>query len=307
MEFINYKIQLENFYGPLDLLLHLVRESELDPLRIPIAKVTDQYLTYLEMMHKLDINLAGEFLVMASTLMEIKSRTLVPIYADEDEAEEEADPKFELIRRLLEYKRYKDLSVKLRSLMEFQAKTFTRPRFGRTEELKNKITEEQTTKEEEPQVELDMWQIVKSFAKLSKEIVLDTPNFILYDDIPIERVIEGILQELEKKGEVSFRGLLSLSPDGAKDAATLRRYKLDMVRNFLATLELARRKSIEVVQESDFADIKIRIKAIPAEPPSQETQTETIPPANSPEELPQENTEHESHERRSDRETKVIG
>jgi segregation and condensation protein A len=255
MDFINYKIQLENFYGPLDLLLHLVRESELDPLRIPIAKVTDQYLTYLEMMHKLDINLAGEFLVMASTLMEIKSRTLVPIYADEEDADEEADPKFELIRRLLEYKRYKDLSVKLRALMEFQSKTFTRPVYRDTpiEQPADGETDKESPKEEDPQVELDMWQLVKSFAKLSKEIVLDTPGFILYDDIPIEKVIEGILQELEKKGELSFRNMLSLNPD-----------KMNMVRNFLATLELARRKSIEVIQENDFADIKIRFKPSPA-------------------------------------------
>jgi len=257
MDFINYKIQLENFYGPLDLLLHLVKESELDPLRIPIAKVTDQYLTYLEMMHKLDINLAGEFLVMASTLMEIKSRTLVPIYADEEEAEEEADPKFELIRRLLEYKRYKDLSVKLRALMEFQSKTFTRPGYRDTpiETPTDGATDKESPKEEDPQVELDMWQLVKSFAKLSKEIVLDTPTFILYDDIPIEKVIEGILQELGKKGELSFRSMLSLNPD-----------KMNMVRNFLAALELARRKSIEVIQENDFDDIKIRFKAVPAEP-----------------------------------------
>jgi segregation and condensation protein A len=183
MEFINYKIQLENFYGPLDLLLHLIRENELDPLRIPISKVTDQYLTYLEMMQKLDINLAGEFLVMASTLMEIKSRTLVPIYAPEAEAEEEQDPKFELIRRLLEYKRYKDLSAKLRQLMEFQSKTFARSRLGRAEELKNERTEElkdgDTEKQtEEPEVELDIWQLVKSFAKVSREIVLDTPTAI---------------------------------------------------------------------------------------------------------------------------------
>ncbi|MEK7309462.1 MAG: segregation/condensation protein A [Planctomycetota bacterium] len=278
MEFINYKIQLENFYGPLDLMLHLVRESELDPLRIPIAKVTDQYLTYLEMMQKLDINLAGEFLVMASTLMEIKSRTLVPIYADEEEAEEEADPKFELIRRLLEYKRYKDLSVKLRALMELQSKTFTRPIHRlpdvMTEQPKDGGAEKQ--KEEESQVELDMWQLVKSFAKLSKEIVLDTPTSILYDDIPIEKVIEGILRELEKKGEVSFRDMLALKPD-----------RMNLVRNFLATLELARRKSIEVIQENDFEDIKIRIKPAGsekklAEQTTTEEQHPEINPAGNP-------------------------
>jgi len=306
MDIINYKIQLENFYGPLDLLLHLIRENELDPLRIPIAKVTDQYLTYLEMMHKLDINLAGEFLVMASTLMEIKSRTLVPIYADEEEAEEEADPKFELIRRLLEYKRYKDLSVKLRQMMELQSKTFTRPVYRDTpiEKTADGATDQESPKEEDPQVELDMWQLVKSFAKLSKEIVLDTLTSILYDDIPIEKVIEGILQELEKKGEVSFRSLLAQKPD-----------RINLVRNFLATLELARRKSIEVVQENDFEDIKIRIKpahtepdehhndhepqlrrseCVPNEPVNQEPQTKAMPTADSPNDSPQYNTEHES-------------
>ena len=140
--------------------------------------------------------------------------------------------------------------------MELQSKTFIRPIHRlpdvMTEQPKDGGTEKQ--KEEESQVELDMWQLVKSFAKLSKEIVLDTPTSILYDDIPIEKVIEGILRELEKKGEVSFRDMLALKPD-----------RMNLVRNFLATLELARRKSIEVIQENDFEDIKIWIKPAGAE------------------------------------------
>jgi segregation and condensation protein A len=262
MDFINYKIQLENFYGPMDLLLHLIRENELDPLRIPVARVTDQYLTYLEMMQKLDINLAGEFLVMASTLMEIKSRTLVPLYAGEEETEEEeADPKFELIRRLLEYKKYKDLSIRLRQMMELQARTFPSP--GYRDAPAEKAPDDQAAPEKPPEeikVELDMWQLVKSFAKLSKEITLDAPTAILYDDIPIDKIIEGILQELEKKGEISFREMLARNTRLPADAPELRRQRINVVRNFLATLELARRKSIEIVQENDFEDIKIRLK-----------------------------------------------
>lgn len=152
--------------------------------------------------------------------------------------------------------------------MEFQSKTFARPGCRDTpmETPIDGAPDKESPKEEDPQVELDIWQLVKSFAKLSKEIVLDTPTFILYDDIPIEKVIEGILQELEKKGELSFRSMLALDMDDVKDATALRRHKMNMVRNFLATLELARRKSIEVIQENDFEDIKIRFKAVPAEP-----------------------------------------
>lgn len=261
MEALNYKIQLENFYGPLDLLLHLIRENELDPLKIPVAKVTDQYLTYLEMMQKLDINLAGEFLVMAATLMEIKSRALVPVYADEDEEEAEADPKFELIRRLLEYKKYKDLSVRLRQLLELQSRTFGRPAWRKIESEAPAAGDAQSAPEAaEPEMELDMWQLVKSFAKLSKEISLETPAALIYDDIPIAKIIEAIMDELKQKGELSFRAMMALGKKEPADDSGLRRQRLNTVRNFLATLELARRESIEVAQENDFADIKIRIK-----------------------------------------------
>jgi segregation and condensation protein A len=253
IEITDYKIQLESFYGPLDLLLHLIRENELDIYDIPIARVTSQYLSYLEMMSKLDINLAGEFLLMASTLMEIKARMLVPAY-EEEETEEPEDPRFELVRRLLEYKKYKDIAAKFRGLMELQSQTFPRPYLPLDD--KNEEGEEV----QEIKVELESWQLVKTYARLTKEIILDISTSILYDDIPIERIIEDIMEKLKQKSELFFRDLLpkrlsSVQPDHASQ----KKERLNVVRNFLATLELARRQSIEVYQEKDFADIKLKL------------------------------------------------
>ncbi|MFH1231425.1 MAG: segregation/condensation protein A [Planctomycetota bacterium] len=267
MEITDYKIQLENFYGPLDLLLHLIKENELDIYNIPITRVTAQYLNYMEMMSKLDINLAGEFLLMASTLMEIKARMLVPAYEEEEEIEEPEDPRFELVRRLLEYKKYKDIAVRLRGLMDIQSKTFPRPYLS----LDNKSIENEEIQEIE--IELESWQLVKTYARLTKEIVLDISTSILYDDIPIERIIEGIMGQLKRKGEVFFRDLIAIPVSvpmniginrDANSTATLgpvskRKERLNVVRNFLATLELVRRQSIDVYQEKDFADIKLKL------------------------------------------------
>jgi segregation and condensation protein A len=236
MEIIDYKVQLENFYGPLDLLLYLIKENELNIYDIPISRVTEQYLNYLEMMRKLDINLAGEFLVLASTLMEIKARMLVPVYEDDETADEEPeDPRFELVKKLLEYKKYKDVSVKLRHLLEQQAQTFPRPY------IKPDVPEP-----DEIQVELDLWQLVRAFARLNKEIILDIPISLLYDDIPLEKIIEGIIERLKEKKEVLFSELVKQG-------------RIDIVRNFLATLELARRQSVEIEQKNDFEDIRIKL------------------------------------------------
>jgi len=273
MEIIDYKIQLENFYGPLDLLLHLIKENELDIYNIPIARVTAQYLNYMEMMAKLDINLAGEFLLTASTLMEIKARMLVPAY--EEETEEPEDPRFELVRRLLEYKRYKDIAVKLRGLIEIQLKTFSRPRPDVTSLTPNAFGVGASGLSTAPDlirgdtgsgVELECWQLVKTYARLTKEIILEIPVSVLYDDIPIERIIESIMERLRQKGEVLFRDLIAGATRSrytigtAKDPTSdKRKERLNVIRNFLATLELSRRQSIEIYQEKDFADIKLKL------------------------------------------------
>jgi len=242
MEIMDYKLQLENFYGPMDLMLHLVKENELNIYDIPIARVTEQYLSYMEIMKKLDINLAGEFIVMASTLMQIKARTLVPVYADEEEEEEDEDPRFELVRRLLEYKKYKDFAVRFRVLMDFQSKTSPRP-YTKLE------TGAEDDESAEKKVELEMWPLVKTYARITKEINLEMPISLLYTDIPIETVIDGIMALLEQKKELLFT-----------DLPRRERSNLSLVRNFLAVLEMARKKAIAVTQEKDFADIKIRFR-----------------------------------------------
>src|SRR3989338_5253833 len=117
---MTYKVKLEVFEGPLDLLLYLIKKEEIDIYDIPIAKITDQYLEYLELMKLLDLTIAGEFLVMAATLMHIKSRMLLPPDQLEEAGEEEADPRTELVRRLLEYRKFKEAAQDLSQMESHQ-------------------------------------------------------------------------------------------------------------------------------------------------------------------------------------------
>src|SRR3989338_9239973 len=123
---MSYRVKLEIFEGPLDLLLYLIKKEELEIHDIPIAKITEQYLEYLELMKILDLNIAGEFLVMAATLMHIKSRMLLPPEAIAPEEEEEEDPRAELIRKLLEYKKFKEAAGQLSVMEREQSKVFVR-------------------------------------------------------------------------------------------------------------------------------------------------------------------------------------
>ena len=144
----DYRVNLDIFAGPLDLLLYLVRKEEVDIYDIPLAKITDQYLQYAEMLKQFDIDLAGDFLVMAATLMEIKSAMLLPRVEPEDMAAEEAgDPRAELIRQLLEYKKFKDAA----NLLDAAAAT-QKQRHGRPTSLVEKL-------EPDAEPELDMDQI----------------------------------------------------------------------------------------------------------------------------------------------------
>jgi segregation and condensation protein A len=241
----DYKVQLENFYGPFDLLLYLVREEELNIYDIPIARITDQYLSYLEMMKKLDIDVAGEFMVVAATLMEIKSRTLLP--GEEEEGPEEADPRFELIRKLIEYKKYKDRAKLLNTLIENHSRTFPRPPL-----------EIETQPSDEPLVELDLWALAKSFARLIKETALETSTTLIYDDVPLEVFIQSIMELLRRKPVISFSELVRdhQNPPASQSKAADR---LNILKNFLATLELAHQKKVNVQQEKDFGEIIISL------------------------------------------------
>jgi len=236
LESSGHKIQLENFYGPLDLLLYLIKESELNIYNIPIASIADQYISYIQTMQKLDINLAGEFLVMASKLMLIKSRSLVPA-AEEQGEEEEEDPSIELIRKLIEYKKFKDRAKELEKLYLERAKRLGRPELaveedGKKVELRN----------------LDLWNLVLMYSRLSKQISLDTKISILYSDIPIEVFIKNILEMLSKKKNASFIELVGDRKDKSK-----------VIGTFLALLELTKEQKIRSTQMDDKSDINIEL------------------------------------------------
>ncbi|MFA5794402.1 MAG: segregation/condensation protein A [Candidatus Brocadiia bacterium] len=248
MEILDHKITLSNFYGPMDLLLYLIREDELNIYDIPISRVTEQYLNYLALMEKLNIEIAGEFLVMASTLMEVKARLLVPP-PEEDLEEEEADPRFELIRRLLEYKKFKDLSARLRECMAIASRTSCRPYFDLAQLTPDA---EKESAEEKPVVELDLWNLARTFSRISQEIILDVPSSIIYDDIPIEKFMGMIIERLKQKGEMSFLDLLANQPE---------QKRFYTLKNLIASLELVRLQQIDMEQERDFGDIKLRLRA----------------------------------------------
>ncbi len=241
---VDYKVRIETYYGPLDLLLHLIKEQELDILNIPIARVAEQYVKYLDMMEKLDINVAGEFLVMATTLMEIKSRTLAPRSVEEEE-EDDGDPRLELIQQLLQYKRYKDLAREFGRLGDARERMFARPKWRL-----------EAVAPEDEEVEISAFDLAAAWARISKVTRIDGLEKILYDDVPIEAVIEAMFEAVKAKGEINFRDLV---PDRTNPYKT--------VSHFLATLELAKQQRVTLEQTEDFADIRITLKPEAPPPP----------------------------------------
>jgi segregation and condensation protein A len=242
---LDYKISLENYYGPLDLLLHLVREQEIDIEKVSLARVAEQYCRYLDMMKSLDINLAGEFLVMAATLMAIKARALVPEPAPE-EAEEE-DPSLELIRKLIEYRKFKERARLLGLRAEERARRFARgvPREEAPPPIGGEGEAQAAAPGAPPPKDLDLWPLVTSFAALTRQLRLDVPMSILYADVPIERFMEMVLERLRKAGRMAFAELA-----GTAD-------KMKVVGTFLAVLYLAKEQRVTLEEEGGGIQVGI--------------------------------------------------
>ncbi len=243
-----YRVNLEIFAGPLDLLLYLVRKDEVDIYDIPIASITEQYIEYIEILRKLDIDIAGEFLVMAATLMEIKSAMLLPsVEASEQGEEEDIDPRRELVRQLLEYKKFKDAANLLDEQAQQQSMRFIRP-----DAILSHI-------KPNAEPELDMEQVsVWTLLEMFDTIMQQTGRYQNYehitDDTPIDLYQIEILHRLQEEGPMTFENIF-------KD----RENKLVMVGLFLGMLELIREGLIWVQQEEDD---QIYIKAltdVPAE------------------------------------------
>ncbi|MFH1407147.1 MAG: segregation/condensation protein A [Candidatus Omnitrophota bacterium] len=233
---MSYKVKLDIFEGPLDLLLYIIKKSEVDIFDIPIAKITQQYLEYLEFMELLDLNIAGEFLVMAAELMRIKSKMLLP--PDETEAEEEdlmEDPRAELVKRLLEYKKFKEAATDLRDLQLKQGDIFKR-----TPQL------EDAGPEEAPYFEASIFDLLNAFSKALKDMPRELFQEIIRDEFTVEQKIHDLYHMLVEKPRITLSELFAQAKN-----------RLDIISTFLAVLELIRLHEIIVVQRQLFGEIEI--------------------------------------------------
>ena len=236
INYMAYKIKLEIFEGPLDLLLYLVKKDHLNIYDIPIAQVTDQYLAYLELMKLLDLNIAGEFLVMAATLLQIKSKMLLP--ADEDEVQEELeDPRQELVKRLLEYEKFKEIAENLRQKELGQQDVFKRP----------KIEDKNTAPvEEKAYFEASIFDLISAFSKALENVPKEVFYQVFKDEFTIEEKVHQILHLLLEKTSVTISNLFSQAKN-----------KIEIIVTFLAVLELIRMKEIVALQRGLFEEIEI--------------------------------------------------
>ena len=220
----------------MDLLLYLVRKHEVEIIDIPIAPITDQYLEYLALIEQLDVNAVGDFLAMASLLIEIKSQQVLP-RSDEVEGELE-DPRQELVHRLLEYKKYRDAA----SILEERSRGWQQ-HYSR---LSSDLPTHDRDPAGEPIQEVELWDLVSAFGRIMRETEAARPSSIVYDDTPIHVYMGRIHARLLAAGRLSFRDLFDPTM-----------HKSTLIGIFLAILELVRHDHIRVEQNALFGEIWI--------------------------------------------------
>jgi segregation and condensation protein A len=254
----DYPVRLQNFEGPLDLLLHLIRKHELDIYDIPIALVTRQYLEYLDLMVELDLDLAGEFLVMAATLIHIKSRTLLP-RPDPSQEDPDEDPRDALVRRLLEHQRFKAAAELLHEKEIQRSAQWGRPD-GRLADVVGEPPE--------PEIEVDLFSLMTAFRHVLDR-ARQRPRVLLPpEQIPIEVRIEQLLARLSDTEACGFEELFS-------DVQT----RAGMIVTFLAVLEMIRLKRIRVFQQATFGPIRVYRRDRPSDAPFGEAPAAAMPDA----------------------------
>ena len=234
----SYKVELDNFQGPLDLLLFLIKKSELDIYDIPIAIITKQYLEYIKVLKDLNLEIAGDFLVMASTLIQIKSSMLLPSRHEENPDEEGEDPRAELIRRLVEYSRYKEAALRLNEQNLLGRELFARSTLS--EELHSEDLPA------EP-LELDLFALIDAFRTILAKAPHESFHEVSAESISIAERINEILSLLQEKEIIVFAELFENGRD--------RDY---IVATFLAILELCKLKLIRVHQQEQYGEIWLK-------------------------------------------------
>ncbi len=227
-------VQLEAYEGPLDLLLHLIKKNEVSIADIPIALITQQYLETLEVMRGLNLDLAGEFLIMASTLIHIKSRMLLPPEEAEEDEDEGGDPREELIRRLQEYQRYKEASEDLAKRELLNRDVFTRS--------------SEATPEFEPDslVKVSPFDLMAAFHRVLERLPEAEVHQVTVEEISVRERMSFILDMLHRKTKVDFHSLFA-------DASS----RMQVVVTFLALLELIKMRAVSVTQEERMGPIVV--------------------------------------------------
>jgi len=226
------KVFLDTFEGPLDLLLYLIRKQNLNILDVPIADITDQYVNYINLMKELELELAGEYLLMAAMLAEIKSKMLLPLF---EEIEDEEDPRAELVRRLLEYERYRKASEELNKLKRLERDVF--------------VTGVESSHLAQP-IELpdiSLQELLLSFQEVLKRAEMFTTLHVLKEPLSVRERMTTILEKLKNKDFLDFTELFDLEEQ-----------KTGLVVTFLAILELMKESLIEIVQTKAYGIIHVK-------------------------------------------------
>ena len=233
---MSYEVKLDIFEGPLDLLLYLIRKNEIDIYNIPMALITEQYLEHLEMMKALNLDLAGEYLVLAATLIHIKSRMLLPVEEGPAGPEEEQDPRAELVRQLLEYQAFKEAALSLD-----KRRVLDRDVFKRVVPV-----DEVPDEPEEAMMEVSLFELIEAFkqvvARMDKEDLLEIDT----ERISLSDRINEILEDLEREKSLSFTDLLKAS-----------RTRKSIIYTLLAILELMKMRVVRAFQSDPFGPIRI--------------------------------------------------
>jgi segregation and condensation protein A len=239
----DYKVVLDVFEGPLDLLLYLIRKEEVDIYDIPIEKITRQYIEYLDVMRMLDLNIAGEFLVMAATLMMIKSRMLLPVEERVvEDADDEEDPRWDLVRQLVEYKKFKDAAIHLQSLEEMQENIFDR-------------TGEGVDLGPIPDVALQdvsIFDLISAFNDALSKVQQEELKEIFAERFTVGEKIDDLLARMKNASRLCltdlFKGMRS---------------RHEVVCTFLAVLELMRLKQLLATQDEPYGPIILMTPGLP--------------------------------------------
>ncbi len=239
-----YKIKLDVFEGPFDLLLHLIKEEELNIYDIPIAKITQQYFEYLDVMENLNMDIAGEFLVMAATLVYIKSKMLLPSPPQTEEDDEGgADPREELVRRLLEYKKYKDAARSLREKEVQQSSSFSR-----------EFVSDWNEDDADYLKEVSVFQLLSAFRKMLKNTDMPHLYEVTLESISVTEKMNELMELLGSAPRITFEDIFGKTNN-----------RMEIIGTFLAVLELIKQQLILVFQEKDYDSIWIQLVDVNAD------------------------------------------